>query len=90
MSNNKEDESGTEQDVTHQKSLAMQEESMGPLREDLADWIAKTLGINISKLMSENLCRNTCSSEVSENIREMHMYAACLWYILSTALVNVK
>lgn len=33
-----------EEDATHKKSLAMQEESMGPLREDLAEWIAKTLG----------------------------------------------
>lgn len=33
-----------EPDLTHEKGLAMQEESMGPLREDLAEWIAKTLG----------------------------------------------
>ncbi|XP_060555409.1 growth arrest-specific protein 2-like isoform X2 [Ruditapes philippinarum] len=51
MSDNNKDETGTEPDATHQKSLAMQEESMGPLKEDLADWIAKTLEIDIS---SEN------------------------------------
>ncbi|XP_045196555.1 growth arrest-specific protein 2-like isoform X2 [Mercenaria mercenaria] len=48
INNNNTDDLGTETDVTHQKSLAMQEESMGPLREDLADWIAKTLEIDIS------------------------------------------
>lgn len=32
-------------DTTQQKSLEMQEQSMGPLKEDLAEWIAKTLGI---------------------------------------------
>ena len=31
-------------DATHKKSLELQEQSMGPLKEDLADWIAKTLG----------------------------------------------
>jgi hypothetical protein len=46
--NNNKDETGTEPDATHKKSLAMQEESMGPLKEDLADWIAKTLGKIIS------------------------------------------
>lgn len=39
-------ETETEEDVTNKKRLAMQEESMAPLREDLADWIAKTLGIS--------------------------------------------
>lgn len=45
---NANDADKAETDVTHQKSLAMQEESIGPLREDLADWIAKTLHIDIT------------------------------------------
>ena len=31
-------------DQTHKKSLELQEQSLGPLKEDLAEWIAKTLG----------------------------------------------
>ncbi|KAL4232467.1 1 3-beta-glucanosyltransferase [Mactra antiquata] len=37
-----------ETDPTHQKYIASQEESLVPLREDLAMWIAKTLEIDVS------------------------------------------
>ncbi|XP_052807514.1 growth arrest-specific protein 2-like isoform X1 [Mya arenaria] len=35
-------------DVTDRKTRALQEESLGPLRDDLADWIAKTLKIDVT------------------------------------------
>ena len=44
MKSEQNDESGKEDDQTHKKSLELQEQSLGPLKEDLADWIAKTLG----------------------------------------------
>ena len=43
------EETGKEDDLTHKKSLELQEQSLGPLKEDLAEWIAKTLG---------NYCKN--------------------------------
>ena len=44
MKSEQNEESGREDDETHKKSLELQEQSLGPLKEDLADWIAKTLG----------------------------------------------
>ena len=37
-------EEGVPDDVTHKKALALQEESLVPLKEDLAEWLSKTLG----------------------------------------------
>ena len=49
---------GKDDDETHKKSIELQEQSLGPLKEDLADWIAKTLGkiSMIIKSMSILLC----------------------------------
>lgn len=33
-----------DEDESHKKRLELQEQSLGPLKEDLAEWIAKTLG----------------------------------------------
>ena len=44
MKNEEKEDSVTEDDETHKKSLELQEQSLGPLKEDLAEWIAKTLG----------------------------------------------
>ena len=44
MKNEEKEDSVTEDDETHKKSLELQEQSLGPLKEDLAGWIAKTLG----------------------------------------------
>jgi len=46
-----------EEDATNKKRLAMQEESIGPLREDLADWIAKTLS-NVVLHRKSGICLN--------------------------------
>ncbi|KAL3882500.1 hypothetical protein ACJMK2_028837 [Sinanodonta woodiana] len=37
-----------EEDKLHQKALELREQSLLPLKEDLADWLCKTLGIDIS------------------------------------------